>query len=221
MSVKTFNATVHSEMFAKFSLRVIVPHKEIESSSLSPRQTERIRVAIMAPLPTQHVVNGNGFSMTDDGELDFSDLERQYAVSYEEGFDNFIIVDNCPIVTDEVRKQKLIAFLRRIFGTSGTIKEDGIYMPMGKNPETGDVESRGYVFIEYDTPEQAVAAIKTKDGHPLDKSHRLSVNKFTDIEKYATQSDQYVEPEIEPYVQKVRPRSEREPYRFRSIYEVG
>lgn len=174
----------------------------------------------MAPLPT-HVVNGNGFPLTDDGELDFLDLERQFAVSYEEGFDNFIVVDNCPIVADEGRKQKLVAFLRRIFSTSGTIKEDGIYMPMGENPETGNVESRGYVFIEYDTPEQAAAAIKTKDGHPLDRSHKLSVNKFTDIEKYATQSDQYVEPEIEPYVPKVRPPSKPESYRFRSIYEVG
>jgi translation initiation factor 3 subunit B len=159
----------------------------------------------MAPIPAQHVVNGNPpFSLTEDGELDFSDLEKKYAVSYEEGFDNFIVVDNCPIVADEARKQKLIAFLRRIFSTSGMIKEDGIYMPMGKNPETGKVESRGYVFIEYDTPEQAAAAIKTKDGHSLDKSHRLSVNKFTDIEKYCTHSDHYVEPEIEPYIAKVK-----------------
>jgi len=60
-----------------------------------------------------------------------------------------------------------------------------------------------YVFIEYDTPEQAAAAIKTKDGHLLDKSHKLRVNRFTDVEKYANAPDVYVEPEIEPYVEKV------------------
>ena len=61
-----------------------------------------------------------------------------------------------------------------------------------------------YVFIEYETPEQAAAAIKSKDGHPLDKLHKLRVNRFTDVEKYATAPDEYVEPEIEPYVQKVQ-----------------
>ena len=215
-SVKTFNTTVTFEMFAKFSPESIVPKLLAVAS-----QKERIRVAIMAPIPPHHVVNGDAFPLTEDGKLDFSDLEKKYAVSYEEGFDNFIVVDNCPIVADDARKQKLVAFLRRIFSTSGTIKEDGIYMPMGQNPETGKVESRGYVFIEYDTPEQAAAAIKTKDGHPLDKSHRLSVNKFTDIEKYCTQSDEYVEPEIEPYVPKVKSTSKPESYRFRSTYEVG
>jgi hypothetical protein len=96
----------------------------------------------MAPSAIQHQVNG--FVLDDKGDLDFSDLEKKYEVSFEEGFDNVILVDNCPIVADDARKQKLIAFLRRIFSTNGTIKEDGIYMPMGENPETGKVESRGY-----------------------------------------------------------------------------
>ena len=156
----------------------------------------------MAPILPSRLVNS--FPLTETGELDFSDLEEKYAVSYEEGFDNFIVVDNCPIVADDVRKQKLIAYLRRIFSTNGTIREDGIYMPMGQNPETGKMESKGYVFIEYDTPEQAAAAIRTKHGHPLDKSHRLSVNRFTDVEKYSTAPDEYVEPEIESYVPKVK-----------------
>ena len=95
----------------------------------------------MAPItPTREV---HGFPLTEDGELDFTDLEKEYAVSYEEGFDNIIIVDNCPIVEEDARKQKLIAFIRRIFSTNGTIKEDGIYMPMGQNPNTGKVESKG------------------------------------------------------------------------------
>jgi translation initiation factor 3 subunit B len=60
-----------------------------------------------------------------------------------------------------------------------------------------------YVFIEYDTPEQAMAAIKSKDGHALDKSHKLSVYKFTDVEKYANLAEEYTPPKIEPYVEKV------------------
>src|SRR5271155_2243219 len=98
----------------------------------------------MAPIPPERQVNG--FVLNDEGELDFSDLEMEYEVSFEEGFDNVILVDNCPIVEDDTRKQKLIAFLRKIFSSNGTIKEDGIYMPMEKNAETGKVESKGYYF---------------------------------------------------------------------------
>jgi hypothetical protein len=59
------------------------------------------------------------------------------------------------------------------------------------------------VFIEYEHPEDAAKAIKTKDGTALDKTHKIRVNRFTDVEKYASASDKYVEPEIDPYVQKV------------------
>ena len=63
------------------------------------------------------------------------------------------------------------------------------------------------MFIEYETPEQAAAAIKTKEGYALDKSHKLRVNRFVDVEKYAGMSDTYVEPELEPYVKKEHLRS--------------
>jgi hypothetical protein len=95
----------------------------------------------MAPIPPEDQVNG--FVVDESGELDFSDLEEQYSVSYEEGFDNVILVDNCPIVEEDTRKQKLIAFIRKIFSTNGTIKKDGIFMPMAHNPKTGKTESKG------------------------------------------------------------------------------
>ena len=56
-----------------------------------------------------------------------------------------------------------------------------------------------YCFIEYATPQQAAVAIKSRDGHPLDRSHKLRVNRLTDIEKYAEAPETYVEPETEPY----------------------
>jgi translation initiation factor 3 subunit B len=40
------------------------------------------------------------------------------------------------------------------------------------------------------------------DGHKLSKTVILSVNKFTDVEKYNDMNEQYVEPEIEPYTPK-------------------
>lgn len=97
----------------------------------------------MAPIPPERQVNG--FKLNDDGELDFSDLEKRYELSFEEGFDNVIVVDNCPIVEEDARKQKLIAFLRRLFSTNGTIGQDGIYLPMGADPNTGRITSKGYL----------------------------------------------------------------------------
>ena len=98
----------------------------------------------MAPIHPEHELDG--FVLDENGELDFSDLEREYAVPREEGFDQVIVVDNCPIVEEGSRKDKLNAFLRRVFSTNGTIKPDGIYIPMTTNEETGKVQSQGYVF---------------------------------------------------------------------------
>jgi translation initiation factor 3 subunit B len=100
----------------------------------------------MAPIPPSRQMGE--FPLTEDGELDFTDLEKEYAVSYEEGFDNVILVDNCPIVEEDARKQKLTAFIKKIFSGNGKIKDDGIYMPMGLNPKTGKVESKGYFPCE-------------------------------------------------------------------------
>lgn len=40
------------------------------------------------------------------------------------------------------------------------------------------------------------------DGHKLSKTVTLSVNKFTDVEKYSDMNEQYVEPQIEAYESK-------------------
>jgi translation initiation factor 3 subunit B len=95
---------------------------------------------VPVPLVTHEV---NGFVVKENGELDFTDLEKEYALSWEEGFENIIVVDNCPIVDEEAKKQKLLAFLRKIFGSNGTIKEDGIFMPMHEDPEDGKLKSQG------------------------------------------------------------------------------
>jgi translation initiation factor 3 subunit B len=59
-----------------------------------------------------------------------------------------------------------------------------------------------YAFIEYETPEQALAACKKLNGMPLDKKHTIYINKLTDIEHFGREGrikDEYVEPEIEPF----------------------
>lgn len=60
-----------------------------------------------------------------------------------------------------------------------------------------------YLFIEFETPEQASLAIKTYDNYPMDKTHYISVNRFTDVEKYSQVEQVYKEPEEEKFVEKV------------------
>ena len=62
-----------------------------------------------------------------------------------------------------------------------------------------------YAFVEYETPEQAVAATKALNGTPLDRRHTIAVNKFTDIDRYGREGridDEYHAPTIEPFKEK-------------------
>ena len=62
-----------------------------------------------------------------------------------------------------------------------------------------------YAFVEYETPEQAIAATKALHGTSLDKRHTLAVNKLTDIERYGREGridDEYHAPHIELFSEK-------------------
>ncbi|RMZ80645.1 hypothetical protein DV738_g2632, partial [Chaetothyriales sp. CBS 135597] len=142
----------------------------------------------------------------DEDEIDFSDLQERYDVRMEEGLDTFVVIDGLPIVTEE-QKPKLLKFLMKRLNSVGQVKEakDSVFMPMN---ESGS--SEGFAFVEYQTPEQAIAATKQLHLTPLDKKHMLKVNKLTDVEKYGREGridDQYVPPEIEPFTDKEHLRS--------------
>ncbi|KAI8996091.1 eukaryotic translation initiation factor eIF2A-domain-containing protein [Gaertneriomyces semiglobifer] len=130
-------------------------------------------------------------------ELDFSDIEQQYAPDFSFGFDNVIVVDNVPKV-GEAKKEKLLNVIRKIFSNIGRIKENGLHMPM--DSITG--ESKGYMFIEFETAEQAALAVKQAHGFKMDKVHVLEVNKFDDVERYAHVEEEYREPEETEFKEK-------------------
>lgn len=59
--------------------------------------------------------------------------------------------------------------------------------------------------MEYETPEQAIAATRVLHGTPFDKKHTLAVNKITDIERYGREGrvdDEYHPPHIEEFQEK-------------------
>jgi len=66
----------------------------------------------------------------------------------------------------------------------------------------GGTHVSSYAFVEYQTPEQAIAATKTLHGTPLDKKHTLAVNKLTDIDRYGREGridDEYHPPRIDDF----------------------
>jgi len=60
-----------------------------------------------------------------------------------------------------------------------------------------------YAFVEYKSPEEALAAVKSVNNYKLDKSHTLKVNLFTDFEKYKDIPEDWKEPERRPFPQNV------------------
>ncbi|KAG9785678.1 translation initiation factor eIF-3b, partial [Aureobasidium melanogenum] len=138
--------------------------------------------------------------------IDFSDLKERYDVRMEEGLDTFVVIDGLPIVSEE-QKPKLIKFLLKRLNSVGRIKdgEESIFMPMNEQGM-----SEGFAFVEYSTPEQAIAATKQLHGTALDKKHTIAVNKLTDIEKYGREGridEEFVPPEIEPFQEQEHLRS--------------
>ncbi|KAI8818548.1 eukaryotic translation initiation factor eIF2A-domain-containing protein [Fimicolochytrium jonesii] len=132
----------------------------------------------------------------DPSTVDFSDIEERFKVELPSGFETVVVVDNVPVV-GEAKREKLLAVIKRVFKNL-SIKDNGLHMPM--DSKTG--ESKGYVFIDFETAEHAALAIKQGNGHKLDKNHVLAVNHFDDIGRYTSMNDAYEEPVEQPFVEK-------------------
>ena len=132
-------------------------------------------------------------------DINFADLEAKYRVNLDEDFENILIIDNLPKI-DVSKEEKLISVLKKnlFVPVNAVAKESGSLMP--RDTETG--MSRGYLFVEFETAEMAAAVSKIANGYRLDKSHVLSALKFTDFDRLKDVSDEFVEPEIEPFVEK-------------------
>ena len=76
-----------------------------------------------------------------ESPIDFTDLELKYKVEMDERLDAFVAVDNLPIV-DSAKRTKLLSVIAKIFKKAGSIREDGISMPM-KDDGSGTEKSLG------------------------------------------------------------------------------
>lgn len=85
----------------------------------------QVRTTTPTP-PTLHSPPPTSLCISDDHRLD---LREQHEVRLDEGLDTFVVVDGCPIVSED-QKQKLIKFLCKKLGEVGKTKPDAVFMPV-------------------------------------------------------------------------------------------
>jgi len=140
------------------------------------------------------VPNGVTYDPIDD-EIDFSDIDEKYHVESDDGFDNVIVVDGVPVI-DRSKLDRLLTKIAKDFTKKGSpIKSDDIFVPWDDAKD----KNKGYIFVDLGNPDAAAFAVSALNDYPFDSRHTFSVNRFTDIEKYASLDETYVEPEIEEY----------------------
>ncbi|ODQ82518.1 hypothetical protein BABINDRAFT_178753 [Babjeviella inositovora NRRL Y-12698] len=123
----------------------------------------------------------------DVSQIDFSDLDEQFAVETSAGYDHYVVVDGAP-VAPESKAPVLVKVLSKLFNTVGTVSN--VEMPIE------DGKTKGFLFVEFSSAAEAEEAIKKLNGKKLDQKHRLFVNRLSDIEKYSADkvSDEFVSP---------------------------
>ena len=60
-----------------------------------------------------------------------------------------------------------------------------------------------YIFIEFNTPEEAERARVAMDKHPFDARHRFQINLLSDIETFQDMDEIYEEPKPEEFKPRV------------------
>ncbi|XP_057341733.1 eukaryotic translation initiation factor 3 subunit B-like [Microplitis mediator] len=148
----------------------------------------------------------NDEQMNEDEEPNFSDPEGYVDdISDEEllpdvlaqkpsetdGVESVIVVDGAPQVEPE-RLEKFNSLINKVFGKFGTIVNR--FYPKNDNGIT-----KGYFFLEYNSPLNAAAAVKATNNYKIDKHHTFKVNLFTDFKKYEEIPKDWEPPKPKPY----------------------
>lgn len=105
--------------------------------------------------------------------------------------ESVIVVDGVPQIAAD-RQDKLKNVINKIFAKFGNIVNE--FYPLNEKGET-----KGYIFIEYSSPQHAAEAVKLTNNLKLDKNHTFQVNLFTDFTKYEDIPDEWEPPKPEPY----------------------
>jgi len=93
-----------------------------------------------------------------------------------DGVDSVIVVDGVPKVGAE-RLEKLKNVIRKIYGKFGKLINEHY-------PIEEDGSTKGYIFLEFSSHNNAVEAVKATTNYKLDKTHTFIVNLFSDFDKF-------------------------------------
>ncbi|KAI8850502.1 eukaryotic translation initiation factor eIF2A-domain-containing protein [Chytridium lagenaria] len=133
-------------------------------------------------------------------DIDYTDIEEHYRVQMPSGFESIVVIDGIPVF-EESKQDRFIDFLKTKLKNMGTVKS--AYVPFNSQKN-----NKGYIFVEFETPEQANLCVKaTVDGLVLDKKHTAFVNRFDDIDHYLGLEEEYIPPVIEAFREKEHLRS--------------
>ena len=164
-------------------------------------QWHRGEVGLPPPVgfdPTDEETTVDDVVLPEGGDFDFGVPDDTHAleepeVRLETAMSNVVVVDHLPVVPQE-KHEKLTAVLTKIFGQLGNIRENGLHMPSDASNN-----SKGFAFVEYNTPAEAVNARENANGYRLDKNHVFSVYTFDDLDKFSRVPNEYVPPEAKAY----------------------
>ncbi|KAK9836110.1 hypothetical protein WJX81_002073 [Elliptochloris bilobata] len=123
------------------------------------------------------------------------EIDDEEELETESGFGSVIVVDNLPEVPPE-KFAKLSSVVHKIFSKAGSIRPDGLLMPIDEATKV----SKGFAFVEFSAPQEAMAAQQLLNNYVLDKRHTFVVTLFDDFEKYARVPLEYEAPEPKPFV---------------------
>ncbi|CAB3378909.1 Hypothetical predicted protein [Cloeon dipterum] len=109
----------------------------------------------------------------------------------EDSYEGIIVVDGAPQVGPE-RLEKLKGVIKKMYGKFGTIINE--FYPTDEKNVT-----KGFIFLEYKNPSDAVDAVNATNNYKLDKQHTFLVNHYSDFEKYSNIPDEWTVPEPQEY----------------------
>ncbi|CCK70292.1 translation initiation factor eIF3 core subunit b KNAG_0E00240 [Huiozyma naganishii CBS 8797] len=127
-------------------------------------------------------------------DIDFSDLEHEYKVDAEVSFDQYIVVTGAPVIP-EAKVPLLKKALGGLFAKAGKVVN--MEFPLDSAQKT-----KGFLFVECATAQDAKKIIKSFHGKRLDLKHRLSIYTLADVERFNDPAfpTEFKEPEFPDFV---------------------
>lgn len=112
----------------------------------------------------------------EEEEVDAAATLKHDEDEYCQDYSMCVVVGGLPVV-DSTKHGKLLNVVKKIFSQVGPVLD--IQMPYAKSGST-----TGFAFVEYESENQALDAVRTINNLALDKRHTLLVNKYSDVAKY-------------------------------------